>query len=81
MLAAAALAPAQDALRDSLAGDAVAEAQRRGEVETAYTIKQGDFRMLLTPSLGLEWNDNININSSGQLQDFILEPMVGLSLS
>jgi hypothetical protein len=81
MLAAGATAPAQDALRDSLAGDAAAEAQRRGEMDTAYTIKQGDFRMLMTPSLELDWNDNINITSSGQLQDYIVRPMVDLSLS
>jgi hypothetical protein len=81
MLAAAAMAPAQDALRDSLAGDAAAEAQRRGEMETPYTIKTGDFRMLLTPSLEMDWNDNINVVSSGQQEDFILRPMLGLSAS
>jgi len=81
MLAAVALAPAQDALRNSLAGDAAAEAQRRGEVETPYTIKQGDFRMLMTPSLELDWNDNINLVSSGALSDFIVRPMLGLNLS
>jgi hypothetical protein len=74
-------APAQDALRDSLAGDAAAEAQRRGEMATAYTIKQGDFRMLVTPSLELDWNDNINLASIGQLQDFIVRPLVGVNLS
>ena len=74
-------APAQDALRDSLAGDAAAEAQQRGEMATDYTIKQGDFRMLVTPSLELDWNDNINLASSGQLQDFIVRPMVGVNLS
>lgn len=81
MLLTGALAPAQDALRNSLAGDAAAEAQRRGEMATAYTIKQSDFRMLVTPSLELDWNDNINIASSGQLQDFIVRPMVGVDLS
>jgi hypothetical protein len=35
----------------------------------------------VTPSLELDWNDNINIRSSGQLQDFIVRPMVGVDLS
>jgi len=81
MVVAGATAPAQDALRESLAGDTAAEAQRRGEMETPYTIKQGDFRMLVTPSLGLDWNDNVSLSSSGQQEDYILRPMVGLSLS
>lgn len=81
MLVAGVTAPAQDALRNSLAGDAAAEAQRRTQMEAPYTIKQGDFRMLVTPSLGLEWNDNVNIVSSGQQEDFILRPLVGVGLS
>ena len=48
-------------------------------METPYTIKTGDFRLLVTPSLELDWNDNINLASSGPQSDFILRPMLGLN--
>jgi hypothetical protein len=81
MLVTGAMAPAQEALRSSLAGDAAAEAQARQQMEMPYTIKTGDFRLLVTPSLGMEWNDNIALTSSGQQGDFILRPMLGLTAS
>jgi hypothetical protein len=81
MLLTTALAPAQEALRDSLAGDAAAEANRRRDVEMPYTIKQGDFRLLLTPAIEQDWNDNINLSSTAPLSDFILQPMVGINMS
>jgi hypothetical protein len=74
-------APAQEALRSSLAGDAAAEAQRRADMEMPFTIKTGDFRLLLTPSFNQYWNDNINLVSSNPQSDFILQPMLGLSAS
>ena len=79
MLATGTMAPAQEALRESLAGDAAAEAHARQEMEMPYTIKTGDFRLLVTPSLEMDWNDNITLTSSGQQGDFILRPMLGLT--
>jgi hypothetical protein len=75
------LAPAQEALRDSLAGDAAAEANRHRDMDMPYTIKQGDFRLLLTPAIEQDWNDNINLSSTAPLSDFILQPMVGINMS
>jgi len=39
-----------------------------------YTIKEGDLRVLFSPSIGLEWNDNISISQGKPQQDFIIEP-------
>ena len=75
------LAFAQEALQNSLAGDAAAEARSRQQQPQDYTVKSGDFRLLVTPSVGLDWNDNINRAHTGPLQDFILFPKVGLNMS
>jgi hypothetical protein len=77
----AGLAPAQEALRYSLAGDAAAEAQNLKQTSQAYTIKSGDFRLLATPSFTVDWNSNINDAHTGALQDFILWPTLGLDMS
>jgi hypothetical protein len=72
---------AQDALRTSLAGDAAAEARNLQQQSQAYTIKSGDFRLLVTPGLSFDWNDNINLSKTDPLQDFILFPTLGLNMS
>src|ERR1035441_9325852 len=54
------LAFAQEALRNSIAGDAAAEAMSHQQASGAYTVKSGDFRLLVSSSLGVDWNDNIN---------------------
>ncbi len=71
---------AQEALRHSLAGNAAAEAMRRNLENRPYTVKSGDFRLLLTPSLGLDYNDNINSSEDG-LDDFILKPKLQMQAS
>ena len=75
------LAFAQDALRSSLAGDTAVEARNQQQASEAYTVKSGDFRLLVTPSLGLDWNDNINLVRTNALQDYIVLPTLGLSMS
>jgi hypothetical protein len=72
---------AQEALRDSLAGDAAAEARKIQLESLPYTIKSGDFRLLVVPSLGLAWNDNVNVSKIDPEQDFILSPLVQLNAS
>jgi hypothetical protein len=80
-LLAASPAPAQEALRDSLAGDAAAEARKIQMESLPYTFKSGDFKLLVVPSLGLSWNDNVNISKTNAQQDFILSPLVQLTAS
>jgi len=44
-----------------------------------YTIRSGDFRLLVSPSIEADWNDNINGASSGRQQDFIFQPSLQLT--
>jgi len=82
IVALATAASAQEALRNSLAGDAAAEARRTQLQNLPFTFKTGDFRVLTTASLEQQWNDNVRISSSGTPeQDFILKPMLQLDMS
>src|ERR1039458_5279928 len=81
MLLSARLATAQEALRSSLAGDAAAEARNLQLQSLLYTVKWGDFKLLVTPSLELDWNDNINLSRDNAEADFILRPLVALNAS
>lgn len=69
-------ASAQEALRDSLAGDAAVEAQHQRMMSQPWNFKKGDFTLTTVPSLGLSWNDNINLVKTGGLDDFILSPFL-----
>ena len=69
----------QDALRNSMAGDAAIALRRAQSEAQPYTFKSGDFRLLATPSLGLEYNDNISVSSSNAQDDFILQPFLDLT--
>jgi hypothetical protein len=64
-----------------LAGDSAAQArnqQMQAPQVQDYMFKEGDFRMLVTPSMGLEWNDNVNLADTNVLSDEIIMPAVGL---
>jgi len=74
-------ASAQEALRNSMTGEAAAEARKVQLESLPYTVKSGDFRLLAVPSFGVDWNDNINISKTDPLSDFILEPGLQLNLS
>jgi len=78
-LAATSLAPAQDALRASMAGDATAEAHEIQFQSMAYTVKDGDFILQVTPSLEVDWNDNVILNKTDPQSDFILTPLISLN--
>ena len=74
-------ASGQEALRNSLAGEAAAQARKIRLESLPYTVKSGDFRLLAVPSLGLDWNDNVNISKSNPESDFILRPLLQLNAS
>jgi hypothetical protein len=73
--------PAQEALRSSMAGQAAVEARRIQPESLPYTFKTGELRLLVTPSLGVDWNDNIYTSETDPESDFILRPMVQVNLS
>jgi hypothetical protein len=75
------VSPAQEALRYSIAGQAAAEARQIHPESLPYTFKTGELRVLLTPSLGLDYNDNINTVKSAHLDDFILRPLLQVNLN
>jgi hypothetical protein len=79
ILLVAGAAPAQDSLRNSLAGDAAAEAQRKQFESQLYTFKAGDFKLLAVPSLELDYNDNVTLRKTDRQADFILRPLLTLS--
>ena len=81
LLLAVKTAPAQDALQNSLAGDATAEARRLQLASQPYTVKTGDLKLLVVPSLGLDWNDNVNLSQTSPQEDFILRPLLNLGAS
>ena len=72
---------AQEALRNSLAGDAAAEAGRLRPEAQQYNYKLGDFRLMVTPSVALEWNDNLYLVQEHAQDDFILRPTMGVAAS
>lgn len=75
------LVQAQDALRNSLAGDAAAEARDLQQQSQSYTFKSGDFLLLVSPSLEMDWNDNVTLSKENTLQDFILRPLLEFDAS
>jgi hypothetical protein len=77
----ASLASAQEALRNSMAGDAAAQARRLQPESLPYTVKSGDFRLLATPSMGFQWNDNIRLSRNDQQEDVIVTPAMGFLAS
>jgi hypothetical protein len=84
LLAATFSASGQEALQNMLAGDNAAAArnqQMQGSQSQDYTFKNGDFRLLVTPSLDLQWIDNINLSQTNVMADFIVMPAVEIAAS
>jgi hypothetical protein len=44
-----------------------------------YTYKAGDFRLLVVPSLEMDYNDNVALSKTGAQSDFILKPLLQLT--
>jgi opacity protein-like surface antigen len=72
------VACAQDALRDSLAGEQAAEARKEAIESIPAFMKLGDAKFGLNARLDIEANDNINLSDVARQQDLILRP--GFSL-
>jgi len=74
-------ASAQEALQNSIVGDAAVASRNQQMQSQDYTFKKGDFQMLVVPSLGFDWNDNVNLTQSNVWQDYIVKPAVGITAS
>ena len=74
-------ARAQVGLTYDMTDEAAADARSQQAGMPDYTFKSGDFRMLLTPSLSLSFNDNINCTEGGKQYDIIVLPTLGVNMS
>src|SRR3954454_6655596 len=70
---------AQDAIRPSLAGEAAAEARRQSLDRIPYNLLAGPIRFRFSATMGVEYNDNINIAERHEQDDFIFRPQVNLN--
>ena len=65
----------QEALRMSLAGDVAAESQRQAENTIGYyNLLWGPVAWRFSSGLGLDYNDNVLLQSQNQEGDFIVRP-------
>ena len=67
--------PAQQALQYAGAAGASSPSGPAGD----YTFKDGDFKMMIVPSVGLQWNDNVNLSRTNVLDDYIVTPTLGIN--
>jgi hypothetical protein len=74
-------ARAQVGLSYDMADETAAQARSQQAQVTDYTFKSGDFRVLLSPSLSVSYNDNINCTESGKQGDVIILPTLGILMS
>jgi hypothetical protein len=56
---------AQDAIRPSLAGEAAAEARRQSIDKIPYNLEVGPIKFRFSATMGIEYNDNINLAEDG----------------
>jgi len=95
LLSAAPIALAQDAIRPSLAGEASAEARRQSIDKIPYNLELGPIKFRFSATMGVEYNDNINLAEDGSVfaltpsgpvllethsqSDFIFRPQINLN--
>lgn len=79
LLCASSLLQAQDAIRPSLAGEASAEARRQSLDQIPYNLLIGPVRFRLSATMGVEYNDNINLADINTQEDFIFRPQVNFN--
>ncbi len=72
-------AKGQDNNRYSIAGVQAAMAKRAALEQAPYLTRLGDLRLNLGASVGVEYNDNINLVQSHGQQDLILRPGMQMS--
>src|SRR5205809_7027012 len=68
---------AQDAVRPSLAGEEASEARRQDIEHIPYNLLVGPIRFRVSATVGVEYNDNINLSQHDEREDdFIFRPQV-----
>src|ERR1051325_5470996 len=69
----------QDAVRPSLAGEESAEARRQSLDRIPYNLLAGPIRFRFSATLGMEYNDNINLAETGKQEDVIIRPQFNVN--
>src|SRR5450432_4672426 len=69
---------AQEAVRPSLAGEAAAEARRQSIEQIPYNLLLGPVRFLFSTTVGVEYNDNINLAETNKQSDVIIRPQFNI---
>ncbi|MDQ2867321.1 MAG: outer membrane beta-barrel protein [Verrucomicrobiota bacterium] len=77
-LTAISVANAQDAVRPSLAGESAAEARHQDIDHIPYNLMTGPIKYRVSATVGVEYNDNINLSQNNELSDFIFRPQVNI---
>src|SRR6202011_5137069 len=72
------IAPAQDAVRPSLAGEAASEARQQDVNRIPYNLMLGPVRFRVSATVGVEYNDNVNYADVGAQTDWIFTPNVNV---
>ena len=66
-------------VRPSLAGEAAAEARRQDIEHIPYNLLMGPIRFRVSATLGVEYNDNINLAELNTQEDVIIRPQVNVN--
>jgi hypothetical protein len=70
----------QQAFQNLMSLDSYKAGQQQAQaMPQIYTIREGDFRLLATPSLEFDWNDNVLSASSRAEDDVIIMPFLRLT--
>jgi putative beta-barrel porin BBP2 len=69
----------QDAVRPSLAGEEASEARQQDIERLPYNLLLGPVRFRVSATMGVEYNDNINLAEVGEQGDFIFRPQVNVN--
>ena len=72
------VARSQDAVRPSLAGEAASEARRQDVDRLPYNLLLGPVRFRVSATVGVEYNDNINLSETAEQDDVIIRPQVNV---
>ncbi len=70
---------AQDAVRPSLAGESSAEARRQSIDQIPYNLLAGPIRFRFSTTVGVEYNDNINLAENNTQSDVIIRPQFNVN--
>jgi opacity protein-like surface antigen len=72
LLLCASIAHSQDAIRPSLAGEQASEARQQDIERIPYNLMAGPIRFRFSATVGVEYNDNINLAQHDEKQDDVI---------